>query len=147
MSLFPSIGSKKDTRTVGRGFQSIFLIVFTLLMTSGIEARLAYLQIVEGTKLRERGEWGGQQVEVDGVGRPIRVVGEKQAKAGKDLHLTIDLDVQKAAEKALGNHRGAIAAIDPNKRYVGCVSDSVTHQSLKNGALRLQILRFFRNQI
>lgn len=56
MSLFPSIGSKKDTRTVGRGFQSIFLIVFTLLMTPGIEARLAYLQIVEGPKLRERAE-------------------------------------------------------------------------------------------
>ncbi len=56
MSLFPSIGSKKDTRTVGRGFQSIFLIVFTLLMTAGIEARLAYLQIVEGPKLRERAE-------------------------------------------------------------------------------------------
>ncbi|MEH2050628.1 penicillin-binding protein 2 [Nostoc sp.] len=276
MSLFPSLGSKKDTRTVGRGFQSIFLILFTLLMTTGIGARLAYLQIVEGPKLRERaeanrirmiskqpergnifdrngkllastrypssvylwpmahtkpswsvvgprlaqilnipqdemekkleqaganssslirvardlneaeitalkeyknelpeveintdsvryyphgkqlahvlgytreltadqlkdkkeegyrlgdvigqmgvekayekalrGEWGGQQVEVDGAGRPIRVIGEKQAKAGNDLHLTIDLDVQKAAEKALGNQRGAIAAIDP----------------------------------
>jgi penicillin-binding protein 2 len=35
-------------------------------------------------------------------------------KAGNDLHLTIDLDVQKTAEKALGNHRGAIAALDPN---------------------------------
>ncbi|MEH2386935.1 MAG: penicillin-binding protein 2 [Nostoc sp.] len=279
--MFPSLGSKKDTRTVGRGFQSIFLIVFTLLMTVGIEARLAYLQIVEGPKLRQRaeanrirmilkqpergsifdrngkllastryassvylwpmahtkpswsvvgprltqilnvsqdemekkleqagtnssslirvardlneaqitalkeyknelpeveintdavryyphgeqlahvlgytreltadqlkdkkqqgyrlgdvigqmgvekayekvlrGEWGGQQVEVDGAGRPIRVLGEKQAKAGNDLHLTIDLDVQKAAEKALGNQRGAIAAIDPKNGAV-----------------------------
>ncbi len=44
----PLLSSKKDTRTVGRGFQSIFLIIFTLLMISGIGARLAYLQIIEG---------------------------------------------------------------------------------------------------
>ncbi|MEJ1929352.1 penicillin-binding protein 2, partial [Nostoc sp. NIES-2111] len=65
-----------------------------------------------------RGEWGGQQVEVDGAGRPIRVLGEKQAKAGKDLHLTIDLDLQIAAYKALGNRRGAIVALDPNNGAV-----------------------------
>ncbi len=47
-----------------------------------------------------RGEWGGQQVEVDGAGRPIRVLGEKQAKAGNDLHLTIDLELQKTADKS-----------------------------------------------
>jgi penicillin-binding protein 2 len=65
-----------------------------------------------------RGEWGGQQVEVDGAGRPIRVLGEKEAKAGKDLHLTIDLVLQAAADKALGNRRGAIVALDPNNGAV-----------------------------
>ncbi|TAF06722.1 MAG: penicillin-binding protein 2 [Nostocales cyanobacterium] len=65
-----------------------------------------------------RGEWGGQQVEVDGAGRPLRVLGEKQAKAGNDLHLTIDLDIQKAAEKALGNRNGAIVALNPNNGEV-----------------------------
>ncbi|MBW4630364.1 MAG: penicillin-binding protein 2 [Iphinoe sp. HA4291-MV1] len=65
-----------------------------------------------------RGEWGGQQVEVDGKGRPIRVLGEKQAKAGHDIHLTVDLDVQKAAEKALTVRRGAIVALDPNNGAV-----------------------------
>ncbi|WP_041233608.1 penicillin-binding protein 2 [Cylindrospermum stagnale] len=283
MDILPTslLSIKKDTRTVGRGFQSIFLIVFTLLMMSGIGTRLAYLQISEGTKLRQRaeanrirmilkqpergnifdrkgkllastryprsvylwpmahtkpswsvvgprlakildipqsemeqklekagansssliriardlneaqitvlkeytnelsgveinteavryyphgdklahilgytreltaeqlekrkqegyrlgdvigqmgvekayeqtlrGEWGGQQVEVDGAGRPIRVVGDKQAKAGNDLHLTIDLDLQKAADKALGKYQGAIVAIDPNNGAV-----------------------------
>ncbi|MDZ7957795.1 MAG: penicillin-binding protein 2 [Aulosira sp. DedQUE10] len=277
----PLPGSKKDTRTVGRGFQSVFLIVFTLVMTAVIDARLAYLQIVEGPKLRQRaesnrirmiskqpergnifdrngkllastryphsvylwpmahtkpswpiiaprlekilnttqdemekklklagansstlvriardiseaqitalkeytnelpgveinteavryypqgtalahvlgytreltpeqldkkkpdgyrlgdvigqmgvekayekilrGEWGGQQVEVDGAGRPIRVLGEKQAKAGNDLHLTIDLNLQKAADQALGKYQGAVVAIDPNNGAV-----------------------------
>ncbi|WP_370588445.1 hypothetical protein [aff. Roholtiella sp. LEGE 12411] len=56
MSLFPSLGNKKDTRTVGRGLQPIFSIVFTLLMIGKIEARLVYLQIVEVPKLRQRAE-------------------------------------------------------------------------------------------
>ncbi len=274
----PLLGNKKQTRTVGRGLQSIFLILFTLLMTKGILARLAYLQIVQGPTLRERaesnrvrlllkqpergnifdrngkllattryphsvylwpmahkkkdnswskvgprlaqilgmpleeiekklqeagpnsselvrikrdlkleeitalkeyeheldnveihteavryyphgrefahilgytreltaeqlkekkdegyrlgdvigqmgiekayedvlrGEWGGQQVEVDGAGRPLRILGEKQAKAGNDLRLTIDWDLQMAAEKALGNRNGTIVAMNP----------------------------------
>jgi penicillin-binding protein 2 len=71
-----------------------------------------------------RGEWGGQQVEVDGRGRPLRVLGSKQAKAGNDLHLTIDLDMQMAAEKALGKRNGAIVAIDPKN---GAVLAMVSH--------------------
>ena len=65
-----------------------------------------------------RGEWGGQQIEVDGAGRPVRVLGEKQAKPGNDLTLTIDLNLQIAADKALGNYNGAIVAIDPNNGAV-----------------------------
>jgi penicillin-binding protein 2 len=65
-----------------------------------------------------RGEWGGQQVEVDGAGRPLRVLGEKQAKAGNDLRLTIDLELQKVAEKALANRNGAIVALNPNNGEV-----------------------------
>ena len=282
----PLLG-KKDTRTVGKGFQSAFLIIFTLLMTAGISARLVYLQIIEGSKFKQkaesnrvrvipkqpergnifdrngkllastryprsvylwpmahtkpswsvvgprlaeildipledieqklqeagansssliriarnldeaqitaikeyehelkdveihteavryyphgrelahvlgytreltaeqlqarkaegyrlgdvigqmavekayekllRGEWGGQQVEVDGAGRPLRVLGEKQAKAGNDIHLTIDLEMQKAAEKALGDRNGTIIAIDPKN---GAVLAMVSH--------------------
>ncbi len=61
-----------------------------------------------------RGEWGGQQVEVDGAGNVVKILGEKQTHAGKDVTLTIDLDLQKAAETALGNRKGSIVAIDPN---------------------------------
>jgi penicillin-binding protein 2 len=281
------LGGKKDTRTVGRNYQSIFLIIFTLLMTTGIGVRLAYLQIVEGEYYRKRaesnrirmipkqpergnifdrngkllastryprsvylwpmahtkpawtvvgarlakildipqdeiekkleeagansssliriardlneaqitaikeyenelqnveihteavryypngrelahilgytreltaeqlqekkkdgyrlgdvigqmgiekayetllrGEWGGQQVEVDGAGRPLRVLGEKQAKPGNDIRLTIDLDMQLAAEKALGSRNGAIVALDPKN---GAVLAMVSH--------------------
>ncbi|MEQ9552471.1 MAG: penicillin-binding protein 2 [Coleofasciculus sp. G3-WIS-01] len=65
-----------------------------------------------------RGEWGGQQVEVDGAGRVLRILGEKEAKSGKDLQITLDLKTQKAAEAALGNQKGAIVAIDPRNGAV-----------------------------
>lgn len=61
-----------------------------------------------------RGEWGGLQVEVDGSGQVLRILGQKPSKPGKDVHLTIDLDVQKAAEAALGDRQGAIVAMNPN---------------------------------
>ncbi|MEC4892441.1 MAG: penicillin-binding protein 2 [Oscillatoria sp. PMC 1051.18] len=61
-----------------------------------------------------RGEWGGKQVEVNGAGKVLRVLGEKRAKAGKDVNLTIDLELQKAAEAALGRRKGAVVALDPN---------------------------------
>lgn len=73
-----------------------------------------------------RGEWGGQQVEVDGAGQVLRVLGQKKAKAGKDIYLTIDLDVQKAAEAALGGRKGAIVALNPNN---GGVLAMVSHPS------------------
>ena len=40
-----------------------------------------------------RGEWGGQQVEVNAAGEVQRILGEKPARAGKDLRLTLDLDL------------------------------------------------------
>ncbi|MFN5893492.1 MAG: penicillin-binding protein 2 [Dolichospermum sp.] len=73
-----------------------------------------------------RGEWGGQQIEVDGSGRPLRVLVTKQAKSGNDLHLTIDLETQIAAEKALGNRNGAIVAINPKN---GGILAMVSHPS------------------
>ncbi|MDG2990000.1 penicillin-binding protein 2 [Candidatus Synechococcus calcipolaris G9] len=60
-----------------------------------------------------RGTWGGQQVEVDGEGKVIRILGQKIARPGNDITLSIDLDVQRAAEAALGNRTGAIVAMDP----------------------------------
>jgi penicillin-binding protein 2 len=60
-----------------------------------------------------RGEWGGQQVEVDGAGQIVRVLGRKQTQAGRDVRLTLDLDLQRVAEAALGNRKGAVVAIDP----------------------------------
>jgi penicillin-binding protein 2 len=59
------------------------------------------------------GSWGGQQVEVDSAGRIISILGEKPAIAGEDVQLTLDLELQRAAEAALGTRPGAIVAMDP----------------------------------
>ncbi len=61
-----------------------------------------------------RGEWGGQQLEVDAAGRVQRVLGDRPARPGRDLRLTLDLELQQAAERALaGLRKGAIVALDP----------------------------------
>ncbi|WOD41648.1 penicillin-binding protein 2 [Nodosilinea sp. E11] len=59
------------------------------------------------------GVWGGQQVEVDSSGRIISILGDKPAVAGQDVQLTIDIELQRAAEAALGDRKGAIVAMDP----------------------------------
>ncbi|HEY9847945.1 MAG TPA: penicillin-binding protein 2 [Leptolyngbyaceae cyanobacterium] len=61
-----------------------------------------------------RGTWGGQQVEVDGKNRVLRILGDKPSEPGENVHLTIDLDLQKAAEAALGDHNGAVVAMNPH---------------------------------
>jgi penicillin-binding protein 2 len=48
-----------------------------------------------------RGVDGGNQVEVDVTGRPVNVLGRKETIPGKNLTLTIDYRIQKAAEVAI----------------------------------------------
>lgn len=57
---------------------------------------------------------GERIIEVDALGREVKVLGEKEPIPGDDLYLTIDLETQKMAEKSLGKEAGAIVAIDPN---------------------------------
>jgi len=61
-----------------------------------------------------RGVDGGQQVEVDAVGRKLRVLREVEEVPGDIVKLTIDLDLQEAASHALGERDGAVVALDPN---------------------------------
>ena len=62
---------------------------------------------------RLRGEWGGTQLEVDGAGRLQQFLGQKVSKPGEDVTLTIDANLQKVAEDAIGTHKAAIIAMDP----------------------------------
>ena len=56
---------------------------------------------------------GHKKVLVDSRGREISVLEIVEPEPGADLRLTIDIDIQKAAEKAFGNMTGAAVALDP----------------------------------
>lgn len=76
---------------------------------------------------RLRGEWGGQQVEVNAAGQVQRILGDKPARAGQDLRLTIDLPLQLAAERALDRVRkGAIVAMDPQTGAIRALASRPT---------------------
>ena len=60
-----------------------------------------------------RGKDGYRQVVVDNMQRQKEVLGEEESIPGNDIKTTIDLDLQRAAEEALGDQTGAAIAIDP----------------------------------
>src|SRR3984957_10637804 len=71
---------------------------------SGVE--LQYNQILMGKN-------GSRQVLVNSRGREMGQLEEKPAEPGKTLKLTVDIDLQIAAEEALAGRNGAIVAMDP----------------------------------
>lgn len=56
---------------------------------------------------------GQRQQVVDNRGNVRQVIGNKPAIAGKDIQLTIDLDLQAVAELAMDGRNGAVVALDP----------------------------------
>jgi penicillin-binding protein 2 len=60
-----------------------------------------------------RGAMGIEHIESNALGRSIRVLDRDPPIPGADIHLTLDIDLQQAAEQALGDFRGAIVALDP----------------------------------
>ncbi len=72
---------------------------------SGVERQ--YNNLLMGTN-------GSRQALVDSHGREVGRLGETQAIPGKPLKLTIDIDLQIAAEEALAGKNGAIVAMNPH---------------------------------
>jgi len=66
-----------------------------------------------------RGENGGQQVEVDVTGKPVQIIGNKPPTPGDDLYLTIDKNLQTAAEKAVDEQ---LKLIHANAAAVVCMN-------------------------
>lgn len=76
---------------------------------AGIEA--AYQQELAGQK-------GGILATVTPEGEIAQVIARKAPVPGHDVHLTIDLDVQRAAEEVLGSGPGAVVVMDPRDNSV-----------------------------
>lgn len=59
------------------------------------------------------GTTGIEQVEVNAGGRAVRALSSMPPTPGNDLELTLDIELQRVAEKAFGERRGALVAIEP----------------------------------
>ena len=59
------------------------------------------------------GSIGHQEVEVNSQGRIIRTLSFNPPTPGKDLTLTLDIELQMIAKRAMAGKRGAVVAIDP----------------------------------
>ena len=79
-----------------------------------IRDRIGRIGVEAAYESHLRGKWGGQMLEVNAMGEVQRYLGNRPSKSGKDLQLTLDLNLQRAAEQALADKRGgAIVAMNP----------------------------------
>jgi penicillin-binding protein 2 len=91
-----------------------------------------------------RGQDGSRDVIVDSHGREVGFLGIQHAIPGQDLKLTIDNDLQKAAELALGDRTGAIVAMDPRN---GDILAMVSRPSFDPNAFAVKIERAEWNKL
>ena len=65
-----------------------------------------------------RAEPGGRQIQVNSRGQQVRLLSVREPAAGKDVVLTIDQTIQRAAYEALEGRRGAAVVLDPDNGEV-----------------------------
>jgi penicillin-binding protein 2 len=91
-----------------------------------------------------RGQDGSRDVIVDSHGREVGYLGIQHATPGQDLKLSIDNDLQRTAELALGDANGAVVAMDPRN---GEILAMVSHPSYDPNAFAVRINRTDWNQL
>jgi penicillin-binding protein 2 len=64
------------------------------------------------------GRFGERWIMVSAVGRQLGVVREVEPSPGHDLGLTLDIGLQRVAAETLGDHAGAVVALDPRNGAV-----------------------------
>ena len=79
------------------------------------------------------GKNGSRQVLVNSRGKEVGTLSDVQAVPGKQLKLTIDLDLQIAAEEALEGKPGAIVAMNP---HTGEILAMVSRPGLRSQRIR-----------
>ncbi|MBN1613531.1 MAG: penicillin-binding protein 2, partial [Deltaproteobacteria bacterium] len=83
-----------------------------------------------------RGINGAEQVEVNVVGKEIRVIGRIEPVAGYNVVLTIDSRLQQIAADALGDRAGAVAVMDPRDGSILALASSPSFDpNLFNGRI------------
>jgi penicillin-binding protein 2 len=102
---------------------------------SGVEA--TYDAVLRGTD-------GSRDVIVNSHGKELGHLGQELAIPGKDLRLTIDLDIQMAAEKAMEGKNGALIAMDP---HTGEILAMVSRPTFDPNQFSVRLTRAYWNQI
>jgi penicillin-binding protein 2 len=91
-----------------------------------------------------RGKDGSRDLIVNSHGKEVGHLGYTLAIPGKDLKLTIDLDVQMAAEKALEGKTGAIVAMDP---HTGEILAMVSRPTFDPNQFSVRLTKSYWNEI
>ncbi|HEY1992836.1 MAG TPA: penicillin-binding protein 2 [Edaphobacter sp.] len=91
-----------------------------------------------------RGVDGSRDVIVNSHGKELGHLGQELAIPGKDLRLTIDLDIQMAAEKAMEGKNGALVAMDP---HTGEILAMVSRPTFDPNQFSVRLTRAYWNQI
>jgi penicillin-binding protein 2 len=91
-----------------------------------------------------RGQDGSQDLIVDSHGREVGVLGREPAVPGQALRLTIDLDIQREAEMAMGDRNGSLVAMDPQ---TGEILALVSHPSFDPNKFSVRIGRSDWNKL
>ena len=60
-----------------------------------------------------RGKDGGERIEVDAMGRAVRMIQQSEPHPGAQVVTTVDRRVQEAAERAMEGRAGAVVVMDP----------------------------------
>jgi len=71
-----------------------------------------------------RGRDGGEEIEVDAVGRPVRVMRHQEPRPGAHVVTTLDRRIQEIVERAMGDHAGAVVVLDPRSGDVLALTSS-----------------------
>ena len=91
-----------------------------------------------------RGIDGSRDVIVNSHGKELGHLGQEIAIPGKDLKLTIDLDIQMAAEKAMEGKNGGLVALDP---HTGEILAMVSRPTFDPNQFAVSLTRAYWNQI
>ena len=70
--------------------------------------------IEQSYEMQLHGKTGFEQVEIDANGHAVRTLSRIPPVSGDNLLLALDARLQEFAEKAFGNYRGALVAIEPS---------------------------------
>lgn len=94
------------------------------------------------------GTTGFQQVEINADGKTVRTLTSTAPISGNNLQLSIDIKLQKIAEEAFGERRGALVAIQPKTGEVlALVSMPTFNPNLFIGGIDTKSWRFLNDSL